>query len=183
LDVRTSPIRFGIFEVDVVSGELRKNGERIRLQEQPFQTLVALLDRPGEVLTREQLQQRLWPADIVVDFDRGLNKAINRLREALGDDADNPRFIETLPLRGYRFIAEVETTPVEGAPSLAAAPKPRPPSRRSGVLAIAGGLIAVPLLSFGYRLLRPPSRRIESIAVLPLETCRGTLDRSTFPMG
>jgi DNA-binding winged helix-turn-helix (wHTH) protein len=103
LDVRPPPIPFGIFEVDLASGELRKQGVRIKLQEQPFQALVALIEHPGEVLTREELQQRLWPAGTFVDFDRGLNKAINRLREALGDDADNPRFIETLPQRGYRF--------------------------------------------------------------------------------
>src|SRR6266404_5153181 len=103
-----SPVRFGIFEVDFASGELRRQGVRIKLQEQPFQALVALLERPREVLTREELQKRLWPTN-TVDFDIGLNKAINRLREALGDDADNPRFIETLPQRGYRFIAPVET--------------------------------------------------------------------------
>src|SRR4029077_4889206 len=101
-----------------VSGELRKQGLRIKLQEQPFQALVALIERPQEVLTREELQKRLWPGNTVVHFDRGLNKAINRLREALGDDADNPRFIETLPQRGYRFIAKVETPPVEGHPPL-----------------------------------------------------------------
>ena len=96
-DLRTRLICFGDFEVDVVSGELRKQGLRIKLQEQPFQALVALIERPHEVLTREELQKRLWPGNTVVDFDRALNKAINRLREALGDDADNPRFIETLP--------------------------------------------------------------------------------------
>ena len=183
MDVRTSPIRFGVFEVDLASGELRKNGERIRLQEQPFQTLVALLERPSEVLTREELQKRLWPADIVVDFDRGLNKAINRLREALGDDADNPRFIETLPQRGYRFIGQVETAPVETAPSLAAAPHQEPPLRRRRLIAIAGGLIAAPLLSVGYRLLRSPARRIESIAVLPLENLSGNPAQEYFSDG
>src|SRR6266576_6625995 len=107
-------LRFGVFELDPRAGELRKHGLRVRLQEQPFQVLAMLLEHPGEVLTREELQKRLWPADTVVDFDRGLNKAINRLREALGDDADNPRFIETLPQRGYRFLMEVEaSTPAE----------------------------------------------------------------------
>src|SRR6267154_2766339 len=111
LDVPTPPVRFGIFEVDFTSGELRKQGVRIKLQEQPFQALVALIERPHVVLTREELQKRLWPGDTLVDFDRGLNKAINRLRDALGDDADNPRFIETLPQRGYRFLASVEPVP------------------------------------------------------------------------
>jgi DNA-binding response OmpR family regulator len=89
-NIRTSPLRFGIFEVDLTFGELRKQGVRIKLQEQPFQALVALVERPREVVTREELQKRLWPDDTLVDFDRGLNKAINRLREALGDDAVVP---------------------------------------------------------------------------------------------
>ncbi len=102
------PIRFGIFEVDLQAGELRKQGFKIKLQEQPFQVLVMLLERPGEVVTREELQTKLWPANTFVDFEPGLNRAINKLREALGDDADSPRFIETLPRRGYRFVAPVE---------------------------------------------------------------------------
>src|SRR5260370_6410984 len=105
------PIRFGIFEVDSQSGELRRSGLKIKLQEQPFQVLMMLLERAGKVVTRGQLQKRLWPADTFVEFDRGLNRAINRLRDALGDDSNNPRFIETLPLRGYRFIVPVETQP------------------------------------------------------------------------
>src|SRR5213080_3228334 len=105
--------RFGTFEVDVRSGELRKKGVRLKLQEQPFQVLKALLERPGEVVTREELRSQNWPADTFVDFDNSLNTAINKLREALGDSADNPRFIETLPRRGYRFIAPV--TGVDGA--------------------------------------------------------------------
>ena len=99
--------RFGIYEVDVRSGELRKNGAKLKLQEQPFQVLAMLLERPGEVMTREELRQRLWPADTFVDFDHSLNTAINKLRDALGDSAANPRFIETLAKRGYRFIAPV----------------------------------------------------------------------------
>ena len=98
---------FGVFEVDRRSGELRKGGVRVRLAAQPFQVLIVLLDRAGEVVTREELQRHVWPADTFVDFDRGLNKAVNRLREALGDTADSPRFIETLPKRGYRFIGPV----------------------------------------------------------------------------
>src|SRR5881409_881935 len=104
-----APIRFGIFEVDPQAGELRRQGLKIKLQEQPFQILVVLLERPGEVVAREQLQKRLWPEDTFVDFDRGLNRAINKLREALSDNSENPRFIETVPRRGYRFIAPVET--------------------------------------------------------------------------
>jgi DNA-binding winged helix-turn-helix (wHTH) protein/tetratricopeptide (TPR) repeat protein len=100
-------LRFSVFEVDVRAGELRKQGVRIKLQEQPFHVLTVLLQRPGEVVTREELRNQNWPADTFVDFDNGLNTAINKLREALGDSADNPRFIETLPRRGYRFIAPV----------------------------------------------------------------------------
>src|SRR5258708_124210 len=105
-------LRFGVFEVVVRSGELRKQGVRINLQEQPFHVLTVLLQRPGEVVTREELRNQNWTPDTFVDFDNGLNTAINKLREARGDSADNPRFIETLPRRGYRFIAPV--TAVDG---------------------------------------------------------------------
>lgn len=107
-------IRFGIFEVESNSGELRKRGLRVKLQEQPFQVLLMLVDHPGDVVTREELRQKLWPADTFVDFDTGLNSAIMKLREALGDSADNPRFVETLPRRGYRFLAPIETTEPPG---------------------------------------------------------------------
>jgi DNA-binding winged helix-turn-helix (wHTH) protein len=107
---RADILHFGTFEVDVRSGELRKQGVRIKLQEQPFHILTVLLQRPGEVVTREELRSQNWPADTFVDFDNSLNTAINKLREALGDSADNPRFIETLPRRGYRFIAPVTGT-------------------------------------------------------------------------
>jgi TolB-like protein/Tfp pilus assembly protein PilF len=110
----TAPrIRFGIFEVDPRSGELFRQGSRVKLQNQLFQLLTVLLDRPGEVVTREELRKRLWPEDTFVDFDRGLNKAINGLRATLRDHAKKPRFIETLPQRGYRFIAAVETAGVD----------------------------------------------------------------------
>ena len=105
--------RFGTFEVDVRARELRKGGIRIRLQDQPFEILMVMLDRPGDVVTRDELRERLWPAGTFVDFEHSLNAAVKRLRAALGDDADNPRFVETLHRRGYRFIAAVET---EGQP-------------------------------------------------------------------
>src|SRR5215472_8832975 len=117
----TQTIRFGDFEADLQAGQLRKHGFRIKLQEQPFQILAMMLERSGGVVTREELRQRLWPADTFVDFDHGLNNAINRLREALNDSADAPRFIETLPRRGYRFIAEVSSVaplPIEEAPEV-----------------------------------------------------------------
>jgi cholera toxin transcriptional activator len=101
-------VRFGVYEADLVSGELRKNGVRIRLQEKPFQVLALLLERAGQMVTREELRDRLWPSDTFVDFDHGLNTAVNKLREALSDTASNPRFVQTVARRGYRFIAPVE---------------------------------------------------------------------------
>ena len=101
--------RFGAFAVDARTGELTNAGRRTPLRDQPLQLLLALLERPGELVTREELTRRLWPADTFVDFDRGLNKAMNHLREALSDSADHPQFIETLPRKGYRFIAPVTT--------------------------------------------------------------------------
>jgi DNA-binding winged helix-turn-helix (wHTH) protein len=101
-------VRFGIFEVDLETGELRRKGLKVRLQEQPFQVLRMLLERPGELVRREDLRQRLWPEVLFADFEPGLNKAVHKVRLALGDSADNPRFVETLAGRGYRFIATLE---------------------------------------------------------------------------
>ena len=115
-------IRFSTFEMDLQTGELRQRGQKVKLQEQPFQLLVALLERPGQVVTREELRSKLWPEDTFVDFDHGLNAAIKRLRDALGESADTPVFIETLARRGYRFIA-----PVNGSSALSdfeVAPEP-----------------------------------------------------------
>lgn len=116
--------RFGVFELDLSAGELRKNGVKLRLQGQPFQVLVLLLERAGSVVTREELQQALWPADTFVDFDHSLNTAINKVREALGDSASSPRYVETLARRGYRFIAPVQsqtpTAPEATAPQVPA---------------------------------------------------------------
>jgi cholera toxin transcriptional activator len=100
--------RFGIFEADLSAGELRKSGVKLRLQGQPFQVLALLVERAGEVVTREDLRQKLWPSDTFVDFDHSLNTAINKVREALGDSASSPRYVETLARRGYRFIGPVE---------------------------------------------------------------------------
>jgi len=139
-------IRFSTFEVDLQTGELRQRGQKVRLQEQPFQVLAALLKRPGEIVTREELRSRLWPADTFVDFDHSLNAAIKRLRDALGESAETPIFVETLARRGYRFIGNVETA--------AATPSGRPRpwqwlfTARNTVL---GGLTACALaLSFLY---------------------------------
>src|SRR5580704_16083811 len=102
-----SVVRFGTFEVSLQSGEVRRAGVRIRVQQQPMKLLELLLEHPGEVVTREELRSRVWPSESFGDFDQAVNIAIAKLRNALGDSADNPRYIETLPKRGYRFIAEV----------------------------------------------------------------------------
>jgi DNA-binding winged helix-turn-helix (wHTH) protein/Tol biopolymer transport system component len=142
----TRLVRFDTFEVDLRTGELRKEGARVKLAEQPFSVLALLVTLPGEVVTREELQKKLWPADTFIDFDRGLNKAINRLREALGDSADAPRFIETLPKRGYRFIGSLDrsTLPAE---SPITQPSELPPARKRSTItwmfAIAVALVAV----------------------------------------
>ena len=106
-------VRFGVFEANRKTGELRKGGTRIRLQDQPFQILWMLLEHPGEVVSREHIQRRLWPEGTFVEFEHSIGTAIKKVRQALGDDADTPRYIETLPRRGYRFIAPVESTPAE----------------------------------------------------------------------
>jgi DNA-binding winged helix-turn-helix (wHTH) protein len=109
--------RFGVFEINLATGELRKNGAKLRLQEQPFRVLALLLERTGDVVTREEIRQKLWLADTFVDFDHSLNTAVNKLREVLGDSASSPRYIETLARRGYRFIAPVQTEGSPGASS------------------------------------------------------------------
>ncbi len=158
-------IRFHVFEVDTVTGELRKHGLRIKLQEQPFQVLCLLLARPGELVTREELRKMLWPADTFVDFDHGLNKTINKLREALSDDKERPRYIETLPRRGYRFIAPVMAAqpPAEpNGPPAVLAPQPAPVvtanPRRAGwmtpAIIVLLGVLALLASALWYRLAR-----------------------------
>lgn len=112
-------IRFGVYELDRDAMELRKHGALLRLQEQPLRVLAMLTERPGEVITREQLQERIW-GNTFVDFDQSLNKAVNKVREALNDDAGTPQYVETVPRRGYRFIAPVAAIPATEAQSTAA---------------------------------------------------------------
>src|SRR5436853_2632693 len=107
-------IRFGVFELDLRSGELQRQGRKIRLEGQPVQVLICLLENPGELVTREELHRKLWPTDTFVNFEHGLNAAVKRLRQALNDAADNPRFVETLPRRGYRFIAPIQAVTAIG---------------------------------------------------------------------
>jgi cholera toxin transcriptional activator len=115
---RSRVARFGLFELDLSAGELRKGGVKLRLQGQPFQVLALLLERAGDVVTREELQQKLWPSDTFVDFDHSLNTAINKVREALSDSASSPRYVETLARRGYRFIAPVQGNAATAPPSV-----------------------------------------------------------------
>ena len=137
--VTSKPVRFGVFELDLNAGRLCKIGRELKLQEQPYRILSVLLERPGEIVTRDRLREALWPADTFVDFDHSLNAAIAKLRQALGDSADNPRFIETVAKRGYRFIAPVETTP-----EAAASVRPRIGNIRSLAMALAAvALVAV----------------------------------------
>lgn len=173
-------LRFGAFEVDLHAGELRKQGKRIKVQDQPFQVLAALLQRPNDVVTREELRKRIWPEDTFVDFDNSLNTAINKLREALGDSADNPRFVETLPRRGYRFLLPV----VGGHPGTSAFRAARwmiVPSVTA--LAVVAASIAIGLLWRGHLLRwgRPP--HIESLAVLPLLNLSGDPQQEYFADG
>jgi TolB-like protein/DNA-binding winged helix-turn-helix (wHTH) protein/Flp pilus assembly protein TadD len=168
-------LSFGPFEADLRSGELRKQGIRVRLQAQPFQMLVMLLERPGELVTREEICQKLWPADTFVDFDHSLGTAVNKIREVLNDSAAEPRFIETLPRRGYRFIAPVVTLadPSQDVePPSSSAPEPnkeeedhRSPFQRSLVwIGVCVVLVVAALVAWYWRRPHP----IQSIAVLPL---------------
>lgn len=141
-------VKFGVYEVDARIGELRRNGVRIKLQEQPFQLLAVLLEKPGEVVTREELRHRLWPADTFVDFDHSLNAAVKRLRDALHDSADNPRFVETVARRGYRFVA-----PVSGElPANLATPRHSRFRLRARWVAAAAILLAGACLSAGFHI-------------------------------
>jgi TolB-like protein/DNA-binding winged helix-turn-helix (wHTH) protein/Flp pilus assembly protein TadD len=167
-------LRFGVFEVDLAAGELSKNGRRIRLQEQPFQLLSVLLDRPGRLVTRQELRDVLWP-DTTIDFDHGLNKAVSKIREALGDSAEHPRFVETVSSRGYRFLADVavvgthrgeEPAPSQSSAAAVSAPAPGRLNRYAvgialSVLAGAGSI----WFALSTKTTAPPVR---TVAVLPL---------------
>jgi TolB-like protein/DNA-binding winged helix-turn-helix (wHTH) protein/Flp pilus assembly protein TadD len=201
---RRGRLLFGVFELDLRAGELRKHGLRIRLQEQPLRVLVFLLEHPGEVVTREELQKKLWPADTFVDFDHGLNKAVNKIRDALGDSAESPRFVETVARRGYRFLAEVKVAdPVPARNSEIAtqphpATEPRDPSGATGKLSsfellwssIARKLslfvFFLALASFAawkFQSRNRPNPVIRSLAVLPLESLSNDASQDYFADG
>jgi TolB-like protein/DNA-binding winged helix-turn-helix (wHTH) protein len=188
-------IRFGVFEVDLRAGELRKQGVRIKLQDQPLQILQILLEHPGELVTREAIQKRIWPSDTFVDFDHGLYNAIKRLREALGDTAETPRYIETLPKRGYRFIGSLN-----GHAKIGAATTSNPhrheseranPSLLSWLAIGAGVLLAGATTVFALdvggirsRFFTGPSpATIHSLAVIPLENLSGNANQEYFADG
>jgi Tol biopolymer transport system component/DNA-binding winged helix-turn-helix (wHTH) protein len=171
-------VRFGVFEVDLASGELRKQGLRIRLQEQPFAVLAALLERPGEVVTREELIARLWPDGTIVDFDRGLNAAVTRLRQALSDSAETPRYIETVARRGYRFVGMVDA-PAAAAEIPAAVPTPEKPRRSPWPAAAA--ISAIVMAGAGYWLMAARSNPADpSWTVAPLTTEPGYEQHASF---
>src|ERR1043166_1091533 len=197
-------LRFGVFELDLRAGELRKQGVRLRLQEQPFQVLAMLLERPGETVTREELRNRLWNPDTFVDFDHGVNKAINRIREALGDSATSPRFVETVARRGYRFLADV--TVVERAPPVApesgpgdlrradhefvapTARRPSSPRRLLGwhlrtLVGVALVLASIAAVIWLVQSRAPQPALIRSLAVLPLENLSADTSQEYFADG
>lgn len=164
--------RFGVFDLDPATAELRKSGVRIRLHEQPYRVLSVLLQRAGEVVSRDELRRAVWPDETFVDFDHGLNSAVNKLREALGDSASHPRYIETVPRRGYRFVAPVESTALPSVIPAASCPEaPEPPAPRAGRLAgrwrvaLVAGAFAVVLLAADYLYVRSPTVSVRIAAL------------------
>src|ERR1700730_11265839 len=139
-EIDRRPLHFGVFELNPATGELRKHGVRIRLQDQPLKALLCLLETPGEIWTREDLIRRIWPEGTFVDYERGLNVAITRLRQVLGDSADTPRYVETVGRKGYRFIAPLE---LAAAPAPSAQPPTATPSPWPYVAVLAIALAAV----------------------------------------
>jgi len=181
----SSIVRLGLFELDLRAGELRKNGVKIKLQEQSFRILAALLRKPGDVITREELRRELWPSDTFVDFDHSLNAAVKRLRDALDDSAENPRFIETLPRHGYRFIASVAPDPLHRKPASSLL-------RSRDLFLVAGTILVVAILLFavdagGLRskvLSRAATQpQIRSLAVLPLTNISGDPEQESLADG
>jgi TolB-like protein/DNA-binding winged helix-turn-helix (wHTH) protein len=164
--------RFGPFEADVQAGKLRRDGAKVSLQEQPFQVLAALLERPGEIVWREDLRQRVWPEDTFVEFDHALNTAVKKIRIALGDCANSPEYVETIPKRGYRFLVPVEVVENSTPKMLGTAPpSQRVWTRRNPVIV---GMLTIVLLSVGLLAMRWRSGRDAAdkrmvLAVLPLE--------------
>ncbi len=167
---QTRRTRFGDFEVDLRSGELHKHGVRLKLQDQPFQVLSRLLEHPGDVVTRDEFRQRLWPADTFVDFDTGLNSAIKKLRDVLGDSAEQPRYIETLPRRGYRFIAHVENGNLPASAAVDAQFAPAEPTGKRGIrrrfvasLTVAACILVVAVVVWRIYFVKPALGQTDTI--------------------
>jgi len=181
-----SPWRFGVFELDPHTGELRKHGVLIKLPGQPCQVLMALLERPGELVTREELRSRIWPDGTFVDFDHSLGTAVNRIREAFGDSATTPRFIETIPRRGFRFIAPIVSGEEPSTVRLPPVPSSRLLAIRSK-LAAAVALLAVAAAAgtaaFYWRSREPPTAGMRTVAVLPFENLSHDPDQQFFVDG
>lgn len=179
------PLRFGVFELDRDAMELRRNGVPIRLQEQPLQVLAALVERPGEIITREELQERVWGKETFVDFEQSLNKAVNRLREALNDEAGQPKYVETVPRRGYRFIAPVAGLPMEQPPALQSSVTEAPPAepvlhrKRIALIASLAAFLAIALGITIFLLGRRPekTRPVEPKRMASAAFCCPTLSR------
>ena len=167
-------LRFESYELDLRSGELWRQGNRVRLQEQPFQVLRLLLEHRGEVVTREELKQRLWPGNTIVDFDDGLNTAVKKIRELLGDSTERPRYIETIPRRGYRFIAPADEQ---------SGPAPKAASRRRWVLSAAIALAVAIGFSAYWLHSRSLAASVRAIAVLPLQNLSGDPSQEYFAAG
>ena len=184
-----STFRFGVFELDPRAGELRKKGMKIRLQGQPVEILAMLLERPGETITREELKKKLWPADTFVDFEQGLNNAMNRLRAALDDAADSPHFIETLPRHGYRFLGSVNGSgeaPAEGAKTAGSAKALIRVAALGALAVLAVGAVLVGMNVRGWRdrlFMRSPRPQIQALAVLPLANLSGDPEQEYFADG
>ncbi len=206
-------LHFGVFEVDLKACEIRKHGVRLKLPEQPFQVLSVLLENPGEIVTRDELRTRLWPSDTFVDFDHGLNNAVMRLREVLGDSSENPRFVETIPRRGYRFIAPVagiplpatstipphedsghvpvevaKLEPVETPAEVRPEPADRPWPSTGRLVVVGAGILLACLLGAAafYRYHRAGAiapAQSKSLIVLPLENLSGDKDQDYFADG
>jgi TolB-like protein/DNA-binding winged helix-turn-helix (wHTH) protein len=185
-----------VFEVELAAAALRREGTAVRLRGKPFDILTYLLDHAGDLVSRDELRRHLWAADTFVDFDHGLNAAMNRLRDALGDTAENPRFIQTLPRRGYRFIAPVErvcAAPVPATPTPVAAEPPAPSAASSGTPPparvsrrgfVAAAVAAVAVVAAALLFLRPAGPRARPmIAVLPFANLSGTPDQDYFADG
>jgi Tol biopolymer transport system component/DNA-binding winged helix-turn-helix (wHTH) protein len=174
-------VRFGVFEVDLNSGELRKQGLRVRLQEQPFQVLAALLERPGEIVSRDELVRRLWADGTTVDFDRGLNAAVTRLRQALSDSADVPRYIETVARRGYRFVGYIEQPTAQAYPAAASSPLPPASSRAARPFPLLAFSLGIVALSAALWFARPAGKRPQpNLSVAPLTTDLGIQRHPSF---